>query len=137
MDDLVEEEGPAGLPKEREARSDRASVAARLGVHGDFMRVPALARALGISQNTVHAQMRSGAFPIPHRRVGNVIVIKLDDYIAWLAGRPIDSRKTHDPGELDPKALNACSGRESDPKEVAARMKRNARAAMIKMGFTS
>lgn len=27
--------------------------------------------------------MRRGSFPIEHRRVGNVIVVKLDDYVDW------------------------------------------------------
>ena len=61
----------------------KAAVAARLGVAGDFIRVPQLAKALGISSTSIHAQMRRGIFPIFHRRVGNVILVKLDDYVRW------------------------------------------------------
>lgn len=73
---------------------DRESVAARLGIKGDFVRVPQLARALGICSNSIHAQIRSGVFPLPHRRIGRVIVVSLDDYVEWLirpcpAGAPL------------------------------------------------
>ena len=61
----------------------RATIAARLGVKGEFIRVPQLAKALGISSTSIHAQMRRGNFPISHRRVGNVILVKLDDYVQW------------------------------------------------------
>lgn len=61
----------------------RVAMAARLGVHGDFVHVPQLARALGMSSTTIYAQMRRGDFPIPHRRIGSVLVVKLDDYVLW------------------------------------------------------
>ena len=60
-----------------------AAMAARLGVHGDFIHVPQLSRAMGISSTTLHAQMRRGNFPMPHRKVGSVLVVKLDDYVRW------------------------------------------------------
>jgi predicted DNA-binding transcriptional regulator AlpA len=66
------------------ASQDRACAAARLGVHGDFVRMPQLARALGISANSIRAQMRSGTFPIPHRRIGKIVVVSLDAYLDWL-----------------------------------------------------
>lgn len=135
MNDLTEGMSASGRPPERDGPGDRASVAARLGVHGDFMRVPALARALGISRNTIHAQMRLGAFPIPHRRVGSVIVIKLDDYIAWLTGQSLIERQAHTSGKLNAEPPDASAGGESDPKELAARMKQKATAAMKRMGF--
>lgn len=64
----------------------KAMVAARLGVKGEFIRVPQLAKALGISSTSIHSQMRRGRFPILHRRVGNVILVKLDDYLSWFEG---------------------------------------------------
>ena len=73
----------------------RAATAARLGVHGDFVHVPQLARALGISSTTIYTQMRRGNFPMPHRKVGNVCMVKLDDYVRWFesgagAARPAE-----------------------------------------------
>lgn len=59
------------------------AMAARLDVHGDFVHVPQLSRALGISSTTIYAQMRRGNFPMPHRKVGNVCVVRLDDYVRW------------------------------------------------------
>ena len=59
------------------------AIAARLGVKGDFIRVPQLAKVLGISATSIHSQIRRGNFPIPHRKVGNVILVKLDDYVRW------------------------------------------------------
>ena len=88
------EEGPAGHsdPAPSTARgADRQELAARLGVQGDFARVPQLARALGISANSIYAQMRLGTFPMPHRRVGNVVVVKLDDYMDWFVDQPTAS----------------------------------------------
>jgi hypothetical protein len=64
----------------------KAMVAARLGVKGEFIRVPQLAKALGISSTSIHSQIRRGKFPILHRRVGNVILVKLDDYLSWFEG---------------------------------------------------
>ena len=57
---------------------------ARLGVTGDFIRVVQLAKALGISSTSIHSQIRRRVFPIPHRRVGNVVLVKLSDYLHWL-----------------------------------------------------
>ena len=71
-----------------------AAVAARLGVRGDFVRVPQLAKALGISSTSIHAQMRRGIFPMPHRKVGKVIVVKLSDYARWFeSGAPLPSER--------------------------------------------
>lgn len=55
----------------------------RLGVKGDFIRVRQLAKALGISGTSIHSQIRRGTFPIPHRRVGNVVLVRLSDYMMW------------------------------------------------------
>lgn len=59
---------------------------ARLGIKGDFIRVAQLAKALGISSTSIHSQIRRRVFPIPHRRVGNVVLVKLSDYLRWLEG---------------------------------------------------
>ena len=80
MADLAKDIGDGGGARQVEKV---AAMAARLGVRGDFIRVPQLAKALGISSSSIHAQMRRGNFPVPHRRVGNVIVVKLDDYVRW------------------------------------------------------
>ena len=65
----------------RDVASD--AIAARLGVKGDFIRVSQLAKALGISATSIQSQIRRGNFPIPHRKVGNVVLVKLDDYVRW------------------------------------------------------
>ena len=84
--------------------ANREATAARLGVHGDFVHVPQLARALGLSSTTIYAQMRRGNFPMPHRKVGNVCMVKLDDYVRWFEAAEASIRA---PASLAPLAIPA------------------------------
>lgn len=114
---MHERERPEGLQLDRGAppssrADDRASLAARVGVTGDFIRVPQLARIIGISATSIHSQMRLGVFPVPHRRVGNVIVVKLDDYVDWY--------RSADQGEADRvEATSASSESLAQPSPAA------------------
>ena len=124
MDKLLADDtiGQGEPPLLREAQ-EREAIAARLGAEGDFLRVPQLAKALGISAKSLHAQMRAGSFPMPHRRVGRVIVVKLDHYVDWfLSESPpaCDLSVQSNDGELGPaKAL-------SNPEERPASVCRDA-----------
>ena len=113
----------------------RAATAARLGVVGDFVRVPQLAKALGMSANSIYAQMRLGTFPIAHRRVGSVLVVKVDDYAEWFHAEPCHCVEPTDTNSLacrpriEPRAWT-----ETD-KEQAERIKREVRERMRRKGF--
>jgi len=126
----------------------KAMVAARLGVKGDFIRVPQLAKALGISTASIHAQMRSGRFPISHRRVGNIILVKLDDYVRWFINEAMDagSRKASPSPEIkapdceEPPRETATpeiltSQRKETRAEFKARLNREVLADMRSKGF--
>jgi len=107
----------------------RASTAARLGVHGDFVHVPQLARALGISSTTIYTQMRRGNFPMPHRKVGNVCMVKLDDYVRWFetgagvahGAEPDAATPLADAAACEPEPAMAISPPSSKPKAKAAK----------------
>lgn len=55
----------------------------KFAINSEFVRVPLLSKVLGISSNAIYAQMRNGSFPIAHRRVGNVVVVKFPDLVDW------------------------------------------------------
>ena len=122
---------------------DRSRVASRLGVDGDFMRIPQLSRALGVSANAIYWQMRLGTFPIAHRRVGNLVVVKLDDYIAWLNAEnlptePTTPRRRTSASDKNVKATQ--TGPAAPPpgetkRERSARTKREIRESMRRKGL--
>ncbi len=72
--------GPQAAPCQADAKAELAS---RYGIASAFMRVDQIEKILGITANSIRAQMREGRFPVAHRRVGNVVVVKLDDFAAW------------------------------------------------------
>ncbi|RQO58494.1 hypothetical protein DBR47_12335 [Paucibacter sp. KBW04] len=122
------------------------AIAARLGVHGDFIRVPQLAKALGISSTSIHAQIRRGSFPIQHRRVGNVIVVKLDDYVRWFETGASIAAKATEPQQVPQRAREESEVMEVMPakphlarretsKEFKARIHREVIADMRRKGF--
>ena len=98
---MIDTQGDAGWIERRTA------MAARLGVHGDFIHVPQLARALDISATTIRAQMRRGIFPMPHRKIGSVCVVKLDDYILWFDS---DGRAEKIPEQAPPLPASETAG---------------------------
>ena len=120
----------------------RAHAAARLGVLGDFMRVSQLAAALGMPANSIYAQIRHGTFPIPHRRVGNVVVVKLDDYVDWYS----DTAPTTAPASLrgrpaalasrgEPQSSGAAARPIETDKQQADRIRRQVDERMVIRGF--
>lgn len=121
------ESSQSGVPEDIESRCD-------------FFRVPQLSRMLGISSNSIHAQMRLGIFPIAHRRVGNVIVVRRVDYQAWFEAeqlppprrqasdesRPPKPRQAVEFERLTPEAMKVITGKES----LAARKEREKQDVM-------
>ena len=88
-----------------------------------------------MSASSIYAQMRLGTFPIAHRRVGSVVVVKLDDYAEWFHAEPRLG------GPPPPTGTSACQPRteprvwiETD-KEQAERIKREVRERMRRKGF--
>ena len=124
------------------------AMASRLGVDGDFVRVPQLAKALGISSTSIHAQMRRGTFPMPHRRVGNVIVVKLVDYVRWFHDEPrrvvapeppaashATAAAEHEPEREDAGARGSSRAGTESRAEFKARLKREVLESMRRDGF--
>ncbi len=116
----------------------RAHAADRFEIAGDFMRVAQLAKALGISANSIRAQIRRGVFPIPHRHLGDIVVVKLDDYVEWLGAKPKPKKamraeevpeRCSEPAPSTVQRPSTTSLAET-PKQVAERMKREVLAAM-------
>lgn len=73
------EDGPPPDPRE----NARAILARSCGASSAFVRISAVAKALGISSTSIHSQIRQGRFPIPHRRVGHAVLVKFEDLVAW------------------------------------------------------
>jgi predicted DNA-binding transcriptional regulator AlpA len=123
-----------------------AAMRSRLGVVADFVRVPQLAAALGISSTSIHAQMRRGNFPIAHRRVGNVIVVKLEDYVRWFDGTagepaPVKAAPIARPSCAPPRSgaelappIQATAVRETRA-DFKARLQRQVTEGMRRKGF--
>ncbi len=123
-----EKNGSREEPKSESARAQHP-VSKASELRCEFLRVPQLSALLGISANSIHSQMRLGIFPIPHRRIGNVIVVKKADYQNWFdsehgqrqrpprarAGRPAP-RTSSAAGEermLPPATIKMILGRET------------------------
>jgi len=70
------------------ARSDEEldferRLAAKHQIDSEFVRVPTLAKIMAMSANSIYVQMRDNKFPLAHRRVGNVVLVKLADLARW------------------------------------------------------
>jgi hypothetical protein len=118
-------------------------------IRSEFLRVNDLAKLIGIAGTSVRVQISEGRFPIPHRKVGNVIVVKVDDYVEWhCAGakpgvtRPeaaveeaiISARPPHVEDEelFEDEPRRPLLPYAEAPKEQAARIKREVLAAMAR-----
>lgn len=105
MEDQAEN-GEAGQGGEALFASRRAEIAARAGARGDFLRIPQLAAMLCVSAASIHAHMKRGTFPIPHRKVGKASVVKVDDYVRWFHADPPEPPEPTIPG-VDPGVARA------------------------------
>lgn len=61
----------------------KLSISTQFGISSAFIRVADLSKMLGIPGNSIHALIRRHRFPMPHRQVGCVVLVKFDDYVAW------------------------------------------------------
>lgn len=52
-------------------------------ISSSFVRVPALAKILGVTPSTIYAAMREKRFFLPHRVVCTSPAVKLDDLAEW------------------------------------------------------
>lgn len=64
-------------------------LATRFGINSEFVRVPDLSKILGISSNAIYSQMRNRTFPVAHKRVGNVVLVKFIDFVDWYCAEGI------------------------------------------------
>jgi predicted DNA-binding transcriptional regulator AlpA len=75
---------PAASLLEREDFSAvEQRLAAKFGIHSEFVRVPALSKMLSLSANAIYTQMHRGTFPLPHKKLGNVVVVRFHDFVNW------------------------------------------------------
>jgi len=61
----------------------KAMLMAQFGIESAFVRIPTMAKILGIAAPTIYASIRTGRFFLPHRMLNSVPVIKLDDLVEW------------------------------------------------------
>lgn len=129
----------------------RRRLALQFQITSEFVRVPLLSKILSISSNAIYAQMRNGTFPILHRRVGNVVLVKLLDVADWYCHQDVkatEARETRAPTppadgsnidveetveiDADPAALLHATLVKSDEtaKQRSARIKREVMAQM-------
>lgn len=112
----------------------RAALAAQYRITSLFLKVGQVAGMLGLSTTAVHTQIREGRFPIAHRRVGNVIMVKLTDFVGWYctdaseaAESPPQDVQSEAAEEAQQSLISQCA---ETPKEQAARIKRQVLEAM-------
>lgn len=86
---------PGGAQPAAAAQSQEEAkrmLASQFGIEAAFVRVPALAKLLGIAAPTIYASMRRGTFFLPHWMLNSAPAVRLDDLASWycLAGRGAD-----------------------------------------------
>lgn len=65
----------------------RAQLCNRYGLTGEYVGAPTIALILGLGRTTVHDQIRSNRFVIPHRLADRKPLFLIDDLVAWMLGR--------------------------------------------------
>lgn len=130
----------------------KLSISIQFGIKSAFVRVADLSKMLGIPSNTIHALIRQHRFPIPHRQVGSVVLVKFDDYVAWYCQGdafpcmpvPKEVKKLHSKvveGPIEPSVEDVLNevrisvAFEETAKERAARYKREAHDALRRKGL--
>ena len=74
---------PEWMNEAMERRSCLDMLMSRFGFDAALVSVPQLAKAFGISKSNIYAQVRVGAFFIPHRMVGSSPTFTIDDVVSW------------------------------------------------------
>lgn len=107
------------LHKER----DRARDLLRrdFGIDSAFVRVPDLARVLGLAECTIYAAMRQHRFFIPHRMMLTSPAVKLDDLVEWYCSEGQLGRR----GREESEARKDQFARKSADEEVWAALRRS------------
>ena len=131
---------PSSSPGEQTHKDTKRRLAAQLGITAEFVRVPMLSKMLGISANSIYAQMSSGTFPMPHRKVGNVVLVLFDDFVDWYGAKAVGGpspRSIRPARPLDPPpqpAATAIAGTVTvDAADVLRKENREERALRIKL----
>jgi len=111
-----------------------AALVAQYRITSLFLKVGQVAGMLGLSTTAIHAQIREGRFPIAHRRVGNVIMVKLTDFVGWYCADASEtvaspSQVAHSQAEEEAQQ-NLISQCAETPKEQAVRIKRQVLESM-------
>ncbi len=103
MSEATADEDMESASKERAVA--RARLASQFGIKAAFLRVNDLAAMLSISGNAVRCQIRDGRFPMPHRRIDNVVVVRFDDFVDWYCAAPPPSgaAESGEPGDAAPE----------------------------------
>ena len=139
--DMASTPEPSQQPQaspERERQAEER-LAAKFGIHSEFVRVPTLAKIMAMSSNSIYVQMRKGSFPIEHRRVGTVVLVKLADLARWYCEEPpaISSCDAHETAasiepddSMEPTETTLAPRRKETPKQRMERIKREVIAKM-------
>lgn len=84
-------ENHTAFPSDRAwAREEaREKLKARYKIHGEYLGASTVALILGLGRTTVHDQVKSNRFVIPHRLINRKPMFLLDDLISWM----VDGRR--------------------------------------------
>jgi predicted DNA-binding transcriptional regulator AlpA len=107
--DIENSPSPNSIPSEDQEknRADaKQRLASKFGIDAEFLRVPMLSKMLSISANAIYAQMSSGTFPVAHKKVGNVVLVRFDDFINWYCTDGVSGG--HAPTRRKPASQPAC-----------------------------
>lgn len=74
-------------PAQSEHAQLRERLRARYAITGEYVGAPSVALILGLGRTTVHDQVKSNRFVIPHRLADRKPLFLLDDLVAWMLGR--------------------------------------------------
>lgn len=145
LPDEASSECVARSPRDQTRFEALGKLTKQFSLSSAFVRVPKLSKMLSITATSIHSQMRSGIFPMPHRRVGNVIVVRIEDFVEWYcfgesvaAGRR-EARHEHEPDpatfveeppENEPTRDDELIVWAETPKERASRIKSELLASM-------
>lgn len=69
-------------------RAAREMLRSEFGISSAFVRVPELAKVLGLAECTIYQAMREGRFFLPHRPLLSSPAVKVEDLVDWYCEGP-------------------------------------------------
>lgn len=105
-------------------QSAREMLRHEFGLVSAFVRVPALAKVLGLAECTIYQAIREGRFFLPHRMLLSSPAVKLDDVIEWYCSNAADRRPPKPPAGAEMEPQRVAEIRSAVVSKALARMRR-------------